>query len=481
MHNKSDQSIILWFRNDLRLADNPALDYASSSLFPIMPIYIIDENIYIGEASKWWLHHSLDSLNKSLDSNLNFFIGNPQEIIDQLIRENNIYAVVWNRCYEPATIKRDTEIKTYLQSKNILVKTFNSNLLLEPQNAVKEDRTNYKVFTPFYKKNYAVDNPKIRLPIAKPDNLNLLKIESLTINELSLIPKVNWHKNFKKFWQPGEDNANAVFDKFIAKGLIGYKELRNRADLENTSRLSPHLHFGEISPNIIWSRIRSYLEKNIYDVDANHFLSELVWREFSYSLLWFFPDLPEKNLQKNFDKFPWRKDNAILIKWQKGQTGYPIVDAGMRELWQTGFMHNRVRMIVASFLVKHLLIDWRCGAEWFYDCLVDADLANNSASWQWVAGSGADAAPYFRIFNPILQGQKFDPEGNYTKKFVPELKDLPIKYLFSPWLAPEDLLSKINIKLGIDYPRPIIDHNIARQRALEAYDEVKISREINVS
>jgi deoxyribodipyrimidine photo-lyase len=473
MNNQSQQPIILWFRQDLRLADNPSLDWAVKSLRPIIPIYVLDANISIGEASKWWLHNSLEELNKSLDDKLNFFIGNPEEIIAQIIREINVSEIVWNRCYEPDTIKRDAEIKVSLKSKNILVKSFNSTLLLEPLETVKEDKTNYKIFTPFYKKNYASGNPKIRLPLAKPSNLNLLKIKSVALAELSLIPKINWYKNFKKLWQPGEYGANIAFNEFLQTGLKNYKELRNRPDLEHSSRLSPHLHFGEISPNAIWLRVRSYLEKNNYDIDAEHFLSELVWREFSYSLLYFFPDLPTKNLQSSFDNFPWQNNNDLLKKWQKGKTGYPIVDAGMRELWQTGFMHNRVRMIVASFLVKHLLIDRRYRAEWFNDCLVDADLANNSASWQWVAGSGADAAPYFRIFNPILQGQKFDPEGAYTKKFVPELKNLPVKYLFAPWLASENILSRHNIKLGIDYPEPIVDHTQARQRALEAYAEIK--------
>ncbi len=457
----------------MRLTDNPALDYAVKSLRPIIPIYILDINLNIGGASKWWLHHSLQSLNQSLHQKLNFFIGSSKEIIDSIITENGAVELVWNRCYEPAIIRRDTGIKEYFKNKNILVKTFNSALLLEPQDTLKEDKTNYKIFTAFYKKNYAFGNSKIRQPIARPSNLNLVKIESLLLDNLSLMPKIKWYKQFEEIWQPGEDGAGIVFDKFLDKGLNGYKELRNRPDLEHSSRLSPHLHFGEISPNIIWHKIKSYSEKHGYDVDAEHFLSELVWREFSYNLLYFFPDLSAKNLQKKFDHFPWQQNNDFLAKWQKGMTGYPIVDAGMRELWQTGFMHNRVRMIVASFLVKHLLIDWRYGMDWFDDCLVDADVANNSASWQWVAGSGADAAPYFRIFNPILQGQKFDPSGLYTKKFVPELRALPVKYLFAPWLTPELFLSGLNIKLGIDYPKPIVDHDRARQKALEAYDETK--------
>lgn len=471
-------SVILWFRQDLRLSDNPALNYVDRFSCPIIPIYILDKNINIGEASKWWLNYSLESLNKSLDNKLSFFVGNPEEIINQIIRENNAFGVVWNRCYEPYAIKRDTRIKEQLLSQNILVKSFNSALLLEPKDTLKEDKTSYKVFTPFYKKNYASSNPKIRAPISRPLNPNFLKVKSQSLSDLSLLPSINWYKGFVQSWQPGEEGAKVVFDKFFESGLIGYKELRNRPDLSHSSRLSAHLHFGEISPNVIWFKIREYSESNNYDVDAENFLSELVWREFSYSLLFFFPDLPTKNLQQSFDNFPWQNNKDLLKKWQKGQTGYPIVDAGMRELWQTGFMHNRVRMIVASFLVKHLLVDWRFGAEWFYDCLVDADLANNSASWQWVAGSGADAAPYFRVFNPILQGQKFDSMGVYTKRFVPELSKLPEKYLFAPWIAPENLLSRLNIKLGIDYPKPIVDHTKARQRALEAYNELKNARDI---
>ena len=462
------QTTIVWFRQDLRLTDNPALSYAAAKQKPIIPIYIqdTDQDFAIGGASKWWLHQSLECLSKNLGYKLNFFQGKPQEIISQIIAEHNVDEVVWNRCYEQVVISRDKKIKENLKARNITVKSFNASLLLEAQDTLKEDKTNYKVFTPFYKKNYLSGVKQIRQPLEKPANLDLQKIKSLALEDLTLMPKIKWYEGFELLWQPGEEGANKRFDDFIQNGITNYKELRNRPDLNHTSGLSPHLHFGEISPNTIWHRVKNFSENQAYNADAEHFLSELGWREFSYNLLYFYPQLPRKNWQEKFDHFPWQENESLLKAWQKGQTGYPIVDAGMRELWQTGFMHNRVRMIVASFLIKHLMIDWRCGAEWFFDCVVDADVASNGASWQWVAGSGADAAPYFRIFNPILQGEKFDPEGVYTKKFVPELKNMPLKYLFAPWLAPDSL------KMGINYPPPIVDHQKARARALGAYKSI---------
>ena len=266
----------------------------------------------------------------------------------------------------------------------------------------------------------------------------------------------------------GEDAAQNRFDIFIKSGLKGYKEGRNYPGLENVSRLSPHIHFGEISVNQIWHKIQQLDSKNIAD-DAAHFLSEIGWREFSYYLLYYFPDLRTKNFQTKFDKFPWQKNAAFLKAWQHGKTGYPIVDAGMRELYQTGYMHNRLRMIVGSFLVKNLLIDWREGERWFWEHLLDADLANNSASWQWVAGSGADAAPYFRIFNPITQGEKFDKNGDYTRRFVPELAQLPDKYLFKPWEAPKNVLEDAGVDLGVNYPKPIVNLALSREKALDAF------------
>ena len=278
----------------------------------------------------------------------------------------------------------------------------------------------------------------------------------------------------EELWEPGEAGAQKKLYDFLDDGLLGYKEGRNFPSKKNVSQLSPHIHHGEVSPNQVWYAAKQKEDETGIEKDLAHFLSELGWREFSYNLLYHFPSLPRENLQKKFDNFPWQKNEVFSEKWKKGFTGYPIVDAGMRELWQTGYMHNRVRMIVGSFLVKNLLLHWHEGEEWFWDCLIDADLASNSASWQWVAGSGADAAPYFRIFNPISQGIKFDPEGEYTKKFLPELKDLPIKYLYSPWEAPTAVLEQANVRLGENYPQPIVDLKESREKALSAFDQIRI-------
>ena len=304
-------------------------------------------------------------------------------------------------------------------------------------------------------------------------NVNTHKLHSSSLDSLDLMPKIEWYKGFESEWSPGEDGADKSLDEFLDSGLINYKEGRNFPSQKFVSRLSPHLHFGEISPNEVWYRAKTKETLNGIEKSLAHFHSELGWREFSYYLLYHFPDLPSVNFQRKFDTFPWQKNDELLQLWKKGMTGYPIVDAGMRELWKTGYMHNRLRMVVGSFLVKNLLIDWREGEAWFWDCLIDADLASNSASWQWVAGSGADAAPYFRIFNPITQGLKFDPQGEYTKKYVPELKDLPNKYLFNPWEAPKEVLEVAGVELGKDYPEPIVDLKISRELALEAFATTK--------
>ncbi len=288
--------------------------------------------------------------------------------------------------------------------------------------------------------------------------------------------KPDWSKGFGKVFTPGEKGAQARLTKFLHKGLKGYAELRDRPDLDNTSQMSPYLRFGEISPLQLYHTVRTARESGETDAsqkDVEIFCKELGWREFSYALLYHYPDLATKNFQPRFDDFKWRTTNTALKQWQRGLTGYPIVDAGMRQLWETGWMHNRVRMVVASFLIKHLLIDWRDGEQWFWDTLVDADPANNAASWQWVAGSGADASPYFRVFNPILQGVKFDPKGDYVRRFVPELKNLPNKYLHQPWIAPENILEEAGIELGKTYPKPIVDHDAARTRALSAYKDTR--------
>ena len=468
---------IHWFRQDLRLSDNPALDSAAQ-YETLIPIYILDEvnsgEFKMGAASKWWLHQSLTKLNDSLDGKLLVYQGNPHEILNKLIEEQEVSYVTWNRCYEPWRIDRDKEIKRNFEDKNVTVESFSASLLWEPWTISKDDGTPYRVFTPFYKKG-CLNSEEPRLPAGKVDLSNLYSedLSSDSITDLNLLPTIKWYESFEEEWNPGEIGAEQNLNSFLDSGLLNYKEGRNFPSQEFVSRLSPHLHFGEISPNEVWYRAKTKEGISGIEKSLAHFHSELGWREFSYYLLYHFPDLPNKNFQEKFDIFPWQENEEFLALWQKGNTGYPIVDAGMRELWQTGYMHNRLRMIVGSFLVKNLLIDWRFGERWFWDCLVDADLASNSASWQWVAGSGADAAPYFRIFNPITQGLKFDPEGEYTKKYVPELRDLPNKYLFSPWEAPENILADAGIELGKNYPKPMVDLKLSRETALEAFATTK--------
>ena len=465
--------VIHWFRQDLRISDNPALSY-SSKQGAVLPVYILDHKnpgeFDLGSASQWWLHYSLHALNKSLKENLRIYVGDPKKILIDLIQEYNVKAVYWNRCYEPWQITRDKQIKKVLEAHNTESKSFNGSLLWEPWEVLKKDATPYKVFTPYFRKGcLSADSP--RMPLPKPSSMKFYEdsTNSVSIDNLGLLPRIRWDKQLEPHWQIGEIGAQKKLKKFTSNRLENYKQGRNFPALNSVSRLSAHLHFGEVSPNQAWYAAKS--NENSDDVD--HFLSELGWREFSYNLLYHFPELPRKNLQSKFDNFPWVVNEEYLRCWQTGQTGYPLVDAGMRELWQTGYMHNRIRMIVGSFLVKNLLQHWHYGEKWFWDCLVDADLANNSASWQWVAGCGADAAPFFRIFNPCTQGKKFDPEGKYTRRFVPELEGLPDKYLFNPWEAPVPVLADAGVTLGENYPNPIVDLKFSRERALSAFKHLK--------
>jgi deoxyribodipyrimidine photo-lyase len=460
--------VIHWFRQDLRLGDNPALTHAAAK-GQVLPIYILDDETAgahaMGGASRWWLHHSLDSLNRSLGGTLNCYRGKADEILPELVKRHHAQAVYWNRCYEPWRMQRDARIKERLQQEGIIAESFNGSLLWEPWEIRKDDGTPYRVFTPFYRKG-CLNAPAPRPPLPAPHQMHPVKDEAaLALAALELLPRIRWDRQLEPHWTIGEAAAEARLQAFFHEGLSQYKEGRNFPAKPYVSRLSPYLHFGEISPHRLWHAVRARGD----DKHIDHFLSELGWREFSHHLLYQFPELPQKNLQAKFDRFPWREDAEALARWQRGQTGYPIVDAGMRELWQTGYMHNRVRMIVGSFLVKNLRLDWRHGERWFWDCLVDADLANNSASWQWVAGSGADAAPYFRIFNPVTQGQKFDMAGDYTRRFVPELARLPDRYLFCPEEAPEHVLQDAGVVLGKTYPAPVVDLATSRAEALHAF------------
>ena len=473
----SEGIAIHWFRQDLRITDNPSLE-AAAEFDAVLPIYILDnensKEFKLGSASKWWLHHSLNSLNQSLEGKLSIYKDNPTDVIKNLLENYDIKAVFWNRCYEPWRIDGDKDIKNYLDGKNIETQSFNSNLLWEPWNISKDDGTPYRVFTPYYKKG-CLNSEDPRIPSGEASIGSICNdTNSIAIEDLNLIPEIKWYLEMEDIWEPGEEGAKKRLHQFLEEGLSDYKEGRNFPNKKNVSRLSPYLHFGEISPNEVWHQAKTKESITGIQKSLDHFLSELGWREFSYYLLYHFPFLPKENFQAKFNRFPWIKDEFLLDLWQKGKTGYPIVDAGMRELWQTGYMHNRLRMVVGSFLVKNLLIDWREGENWFWDCLVDADLASNSAGWQWVAGSGADAAPYFRIFNPVTQGLKFDPEGEYTKKYVPELKLLPNKFLFNPWEAPKEILKEAGIELGKDYPEPIIDLKSSRELALKAFGKTKL-------
>ena len=468
---------IHWFRRDLRLSDNPALAKCAVN-GDVLPIFILDDcnagSQEPGAVSRVWLHHSLLALNKSLNGALRVFKGNPIEIIPKLISETGANGVYWNRCYEPWQIERDRIIKLTLRDKNIECESFNGSLLWEPWDILKKDGTPYKVFTPFYRRG-CLSAKEPRIPISPPDDITLSnkKIGMNDINDLELLPNLRWDQEVFEGWDIGEKAANLKVIDFIENRLHDYKDGRNFPSKKNVSRLSPHLHFGEVSPNQVWYTASH--PKYMNSTGLDHFLSELGWREFSHSLLYFFPNLPIESLQTRFETFPWIEDLDLLVRWKEGNTGFPIVDAGMRELWRTGYMHNRVRMIVGSFLVKNLRLHWNNGLDWFWDCLVDADLANNSAGWQWIAGCGADAAPYFRIFNPVLQGEKFDKDGIYTKQFVPELKDLPNKYLHCPWTAPESVLKAANVCLGKSYPHPIVDLKQSREAALKAFSDMKAS------
>ena len=468
-----DEIALHWFRQDLRLSDNPSLNYLFSKYNKIICVFILDEincNKKLGSASKTWLFHSLKYLNSQIDGQLLIFKGDPEEILSELIDKHNIKELTWNRCYEPWRIARDKKIKKKLKLK-INVETFNSSLLWEPWDVVKGDGTPYKIFTPFYQRG-CLTKSEPRKPISKKVTFLKHQIKCLSLSELNLLENHSWVTETINHWQVGEEFAEDLMNKFFLNGIQNYSEGRNFPIKENVSRLSPYLHWGQISPHMLWHKL-SDLEKNVNQTNVEIFKSELGWREFFYNLMFHFPKIQEENLQKKFDKFEWDKTSKFLSFWQKGKTGYPIVDAGMRELWQTGYMHNRVRMITGSFLVKNLLVHWKHGENWFWDCLFDADYASNSASWQWVAGTGTDAAPYFRIFNPITQAKKFDPNGEYIKKFVPELKKLPLKFLFSPWECPDEICKSLNFKLGKDYPQPIVDVKYSRELALNAFSQLK--------
>ncbi len=466
---------IHWFRQDLRLKNNPSIESLAKKVDKIIPIFIFDPKQRIGSVSKWWLEQSLKSLSNDLVKNggkINIFVGNPFDIITSLILENKIDSFHWNRLYDIYSINRDKKIKSSILSTSIDCETFNGYLLNEPWNIKNKSGSFFKVFTPYWRhcdeitKNKYFKNKK-----SNPNFLNISLKNSKKIEDLNLTNKnTNWTDKIYSNWIPGERNAQLQLNDFIANKANNYSIGRDRPDQNLTSKISPHLHFGEISPLQIYKEVS--LSKKIDRDNKIKYLAEIGWRDFSYNLLYHYPDMTKNPIQDKFNNFPWLKDNKNLKKWQKGFTGIPIVDAGMRQLYKTGWMHNRVRMIVGSFLTKNLLLHWKHGEEWFFDTLVDADIGSNSAGWQWISGCGADASPYFRIFNPILQGQKFDPIGNYVKKYVPELNNVNNKYIHNPWEMSEENQISCGCKIGKDYPAPIVDLKETRNRALSAFKTI---------
>ena len=472
----SRPTVIVWFRDDLRVADNPALIAAVESGLPVVPIFIWspqEEHPWEpGGASCWWLHQSLCSLDRSLrdvGSRLIIVDGASGEALVRLAENVQARSIFWNRRYEPAIIARDKKLKTSLRDSGIDARSFPGNLLYEPWSIQNSSGQPFRVFTPFWKALRAGEPPQDPFPKPKHIAIPSQWPESLEIAGLALEPRIDWAGGLRENWMPGEAGANRQLERFLQNRLHSYDEDRNRPDETGTSRLSPHLHFGEISPRQVWQSI----QRQTSEGEKEAYLRQIMWREFAYHLLFHHPKTPREPLHPEFARFPWRFDRKAFRAWTKGLTGYPLVDAGMRQLWHTGWMHNRMRMVTASFLIKHLLIPWQRGAEWFWDTLVDADLANNTFGWQWTAGCGADATPYFRIFNPTLQGEKFDPNGEYVRKWIPEIARLPTRWIHEPWAAPSQILRDAGEELGGGYPFPIIDHVVARKRALEAFAAIR--------
>jgi len=466
--------VIAWFRRNLRLTDNPAWAAACDAGQPVIAVYVSDE-MDNGGASRWWLHHSLSSLEERLgefDVPLVIRKGDPVDVIPELAEHTRAGALYCSRRFEPDARRQEKALRDSLDD-GIERNVYDDYVLRHPKIVKTNAGSPYKVFTPFYRASTACGEPDTPIPVPNDVQPSKADLDSLSIDDLELLPTgPDWSGGLQKTWQPGEPGALEQLDDFEDR-VADYGDNRDIPGVDGTSRLSPHLHFGEVSPRQVWHAVRLSRGSSLSDDRAEPFLRQLFWRDFSWYLLYHFPELPDKPLRSEFEAFPWAENTDSLNAWQNGRTGIPIVDAGMRQLWDTGWMHNRVRMLVASFLVKNLLIPWQKGRAWFDDTLVDADMANNSAGWQWVAGCGTDAAPYFRIFNPVTQSRKFDPDGDYIRRWVPELADLPDKAIHEPSAADPETLAEAGVELGEDYPEPIADLRETRKRALAAFDEIR--------
>lgn len=473
------QPSLVWLRRNFRVEDSLSLKAAADRGGPVIPVFILEEDPSIGSVSRWWLAHSLRDLQRNLrlrGSRLVLKKGDPRKVLEGFIKETGAGAIFWDKNSEPVQNAIDEKIRVLLRSRGIFCEAVNDGLLFDPARIVNKQGTPFKVFTPFWNHCLSLGDP--RAPVKLPARFSAPAVwpHSEKIESIGFGPREKWAAKLEPFWKPGAGGARIALRKFLRGGVEEYPHGRDHLADEGTSKLSPYLHFGEISVHQVWHEIRRSAVSNRRPGMARAseaFLRQIIWREFAHYQLLHFPETVSAPLRKEFSGFSWKKDARLLHAWQKGKTGYPVVDAGMRQLWRTGWMHNRARMIVASFLVKDLLIDWREGAAWFMDTLADADLASNTFGWQWVAGCGADAAPYFRIFNPVLQGEKFDPAGDYVRRWVPELSKVPARYIHAPWQAPSEILAKAGVRLGKDYPEPVVDHDAARKRALFVYSRMR--------
>jgi len=468
---------IVWFRRDLRLADNPALAAALADHQRVLPVYLHapgEEAPWSpGAASGWWLHHALADLKRQLCGRLLLLpAADSLATLQDLVERSSAAAVYWNRLYEPAVVGRDTRVKQVLRDSGVAAHSGNAALLFEPWEVSNKQGRPFRVFTPFWKNLQASGVP--RRPVVVPDLAGRLigqrafaGLGGVDLDELGLVPANPWDVGIARAWQPTREAAEARLEEFLAGDVRRYAGGRDLPAKDQVSRLSPYLHFGQLGPREVTAACHAAKDP------AAEFLREIGWREFAHHLLYHFPHTTDSPMDGRFDAFPWRENESDLAAWQRGDTGVPMVDAGMRQLWVSGWMHNRVRMIAASFLTKNLLLPWQSGARWFWDTLVDADLASNSLGWQWTAGCGADAAPYFRVFNPVLQGEKFDPRGAYVRRWVPQLSRLPDKWVHQPWAAPAEVLAGAGVSLGTNYPRPLVDLKTSRLRALEVWGRLK--------